>query len=168
MIEEYFTFFISQLALSGFWETRASIHMDIIISFLLLLPFLSGLSIFLAIRKHLKLHQVTQFLLFLLTLISLSFFAYFVHYLNSFEHLLQESTVDAVTALVLLVFHIIISTVTLVLWLFTLIYALSDKRRRALPGVYSESHAQSGKRVFKGILLITLSSLGMYWVLFIA
>lgn len=168
MIEEYFAFVIDQLALPGFWETRASVYIDIIVSFLVILPLLSGLSIFFAIRKYLKIHQVTQFLLFFFTLVALSLFAYFVHYLNTFNLLLENSKIDETQALVLLGIHITISIVTLVLWFFTLMYALSDKKRRALPGVYSESHAKSGKRVFKGIILMAISSFSIYWVFFIA
>jgi putative membrane protein len=167
-MDEYLLFVIDKLEVIGFLETRASLYMDLIVSFLAVLPLLSGLSIVFAIRKHLKLHQVTQFLLFFLTLTALAFFAYVVHYKEGFDFLVKESSLDATTALAILVVHIIISIVTLTLWMFALIYALSDKKRRALPGVYSASHAQAGKRVFKGIVLTALSSVGIYWVLFIA
>lgn len=167
-MDEYLLFVLDKLDMFGFLETRASLSMDIIVSFLALLPILSGLSIVFAIKKHLKLHQVTQFLLFFLTLIALSLFAYMVHYKEGFELLIEGSSIDSTTALAILIIHIIISVSTLSLWMFALMYALSDKKRRGLPGVYSVSHAQAGKRVFKGILLTSLSSVGIYWMLFIA
>lgn len=167
-MDEYILFILDKLIVAGFFDTRAPLYMDIIVSFLLLLPILSGVSIFLAIRKYLKLHQLTQFLLFFLTLIVLSLFAYAVHYNSSFELLLEGSSIDAPIALVILIVHIIISITTLSMWMFALIYALSDKKRRALPGVYSKSHAKAGKRVFKAILLTVLSSVSIYWVLFMA
>ncbi|CAA6798794.1 MAG: Unknown protein [uncultured Sulfurovum sp.] len=167
MLEEYLAFIINQLDSSGFLGTRASLFIDIIVSFLVMLPLLSGISIFLAIRKHLKLHQVTQLLLFLLTLAFLGIFAYIVHYREAFDLLLQESSVDRATILVLLVVHAFIASVTLVFWFFVLIYALSDRRRRALPGLYSESHKKAGKCVFTAIALTASSSVSIYWVLFV-
>jgi len=167
-MEEYVLFVQDKLVIAGFLDTRAPLYMDIIVSFLALLPILSGISILFAIRRYLKLHQLTQFLFFFLTLIALALFAYSVHYNSSFELLLEESKLEPLTALVVLIVHIIISIVTLTLWTFALIYALSDRKRRALPGVYSLSHAQAGKRVFKGIVLTALSSLGIYWVLFMS
>jgi putative membrane protein len=168
MVEEYFFLLIDYINTAGFLETRASFGIDIIVTFLALLPILSGISIFFAIRKKLKLHQFTQFLLFFLSLISLILFAYNVYYQEGFDLLLEESSINGVMALIILVLHIVISMISLTLWIFALIYALSDKKRMALPGLYSVSHAQAGKRVFKGIVLISLSSIGIYWVLFVA
>ena len=167
-MEEYLTLILNQLEIAGFFETRASLGMDIIISFLVILPILSGISIFFAIRQKLKLHQLTQFLLFFLTLIVLGLFAYIIYYNKGFESLLQKSSIDTGTGFMVLVGHAIISFSTLVLWFFALLYALSDRKRRALPGLYSQSHANAGKRVFKGILLTSFSTMGIYWMLFMA
>ena len=167
-MEEYFTFILEQLARIGFLGTRASLYMDLIVLFLVMLPILSGISIFFAIRQRLKLHQVTQFLLFFLTLIALGLFTYIVYYNKGFEFLLHESNINTTTAFILLVGQAVISFTTLVLWLFALLYALSDRKRRALPGLYSQSHAKAGKRVFKSILLTSLSSVASYWILYVA
>jgi uncharacterized membrane protein YozB (DUF420 family) len=167
-MEEYFKVILEQLAVVHFWETRASLYMDLIVSFLVLLPILIGISIFFAMKKKLKLHQFTQFLLFFLTVISLSFFAYIVHFNKGFEVLVQESSIGTRNAFIVLFGHIIISIITLLLWLFALIYAVSDKKRRALPGIYSQSHAKAGKRLFKGIILTSLSSVTLYWILYVA
>jgi putative membrane protein len=168
MVEEYFFLLVEYVNKAGFLETRASFGIDVLVTFLALLPILSGISIFFAIRKKLKLLQFTQFLLFFLTIIALILFAYIVHYKEGFESLLQKTSIDGAMALGILVLHIVISIISLTLWMFALIYALSDKKRMALPGVYSVSHAQAGKRVFKGIFLIALSSSSIYWVLFMA
>jgi putative membrane protein len=165
---EYLLLVLDKLTMTGFLETRASLYIDISILFLAILPILSGVSIVFAIRKHIKIHQASQFLLFYITLVALAFFAYTVYYNKGFEILLQGSSIDSSIALALLIAHIIISLSTLTLWMFALIYALSDKKRRGLPGVYSVSHGEAGKRVFKGILLMTLSSMSIYWMLFMA
>ena len=167
-MEEYFKIILEQLALVSFWKTRASLYVDLAVLFLVMLPLLSGVSIFLAIKQKLKLHQFTQLLLFFLTLIALGVFAYIIHYGKGFEVLLQESSIASTQAFIVLVGHIIISVTTLLLWFFALKYALSDRKRRALPGIYSQSHAQSGKRVFKGIVLTAFSSIALYWILYVA
>jgi len=167
-MEEYLIFVLDKLALAGFLETRASLSMDLIISFLVILPILSGISIFFAIRQKLALHQSTQFLLFFLTLIFLGLFTYIVYYIKGIEFLLQESSVGSTKAFLILVAHAIISLTTLVLWMFALLYALSDRKRRALSGLYSQSHKEAGKGVFKSILLTSLISVISYWVLYVA
>jgi len=166
-MEEYLIVVLDKLALAGFLETRASLSMDLIISFLVMLPILNGISIFFAIREKLVLHQFTQLLLFFLMLISLGFFTYIVYYIKGVEFLLQESSIGSTKAFFVLVAHAIISLTTLILWMFTLLYALSDKKRRALPGLYSQSHREAGKRVFKSICLTSLTSLTSYWVLYV-
>ncbi len=167
-MDGYLVFFLDKLAVAGFLGTRASLLLDIIVTFLALLPLFTGISIMFATRRELRLHQVTQFLLFFLMLIILLLFAYVVHYKTGFEALLQESTINPTIAFIGLIIHIVISLVTFTLWMFALLYALSDKKRRGLPGVYSMSHANAGKRVFKFILLTALSSVSIYWMLFMA
>jgi len=167
-MEEFLPVMLQALSVPGFLETRALLYMDIIVSYLALLPILSGMSIFLAIRGCLKSHQFTQTLLFILSLVALFSFAWIVFYQEGFDALLELSSIDYNKAMVVLIFHSIVSVITVTLWMFTLMYALADKKRRALPGVYSESHAKSGRRIFKGIVLISFSSVGLYWILFIA
>ncbi len=168
MIGEDFTFILEYMRIAGFLETRASLGIDIVVTFLAFLPLLSILSIFLVIKKYLKMHQVTQLLLFFLTMILLGLFAYIVHYEEGLATLIQKSSIDKIKVYTLLILHAFISIGTLTIWLFALFYALSDRKRRALPGVYSASHAKAGKRIFKGIVLMALTSTGIYWVLFIA
>jgi uncharacterized membrane protein YozB (DUF420 family) len=167
-MEVYFQSILEQLSVVGFWENSAPLHMDIMVSFLAILPILSGLSILMAIRENLAFHQFTQFLLFLLTVVALGFFAYIVYYTKSFELFVQSSSMDHTIVVIALITHAIIAISTVLLWMFALMYALSDKKRRALPGLYSQSHAKAGRRVFNGILLTGLSGIGIYWMLFLA
>jgi len=164
-MEAYFQFILEQLSMVGFWKTTAPLYMDLIVSFLAMLPILSGISILFAIRQSLKLHQFTQFLLFFLTVIFLGFFAYVS---KSFELFVNGSPIDHTLVVIALVTHAVIVFSTLFFWMLALIYALSDKKRRALPGLYSQSHAKAGKRVFTRIVLTSLSAIGIYWMLFLA
>ena len=154
------------LDLLGFLDTRASLLMDLIIVFLVILPLLSGISILFAIKKIIKVHQFSQFLLFFLTVTALVLFAYIVHFNKGFEVLLEKSSINHTLSLVILSSHIIVTLTTLTLWMFALIYALSDRKRKGLPGVYSRSHAKAGKRVFKGIVLTSFTSVGIYLMLY--
>jgi uncharacterized membrane protein YozB (DUF420 family) len=159
---------IDQLMIAGFMETRATLYIDIIVTYLVSLPILISLSIYAAIRELIKLHQTTQFLFFLVTLMTLALFAYHVHFSMGFEVLVQESSLPYMQAVSVLVIHAVIAVITLVLWIFALVYALSDYKRNALPGVYSESHAKAGRRVFYMIILTSLSTAALYWVLFVS
>ena len=152
----------------GFLETKAPLYMDIVVSYLAALPFLVAFSIFLAARGNLRLHQLTQTLLFLLTFSILSLFAYTVHYHLGLDALLSKTTMPHDQAIILLFAHITIALLTMFSWLLTLVYAISDRKRRALPGVYSRTHKRSGKRVFFGIFLTSLSAVALYWMFFVA
>jgi len=167
-MEVNFQSILEQLSVVGFWGTNAPLHIDIIVSFLAILPILSGISIIFAIKRSFNLHQFTQFLLFFLTVSALGFFAYLAYYTNSFELFAKSSSLDYTLVVVALVAHAIIAISTVLLWMLSLIYALSDKKRRALPGLYSQSHTKAGKRVFTGIVLTALSAIGIYWMLFLA
>jgi len=167
-MEVNFQSIVEELSVVGFWGTNAPLHMDMMVSFFAILPLLSGISILFATRESLKLHQFTQFLLFYLMIIALGFFSYIAYETKSFELFFHRSLMDHTLLLIALITHAIITISTLLFWLFALTYALSDKKRRALPGFYSQSHAKAGKRVFTGILLTSLSSVGIYWMLFLA
>jgi len=167
-MEAYFQSILEQLSIVDFWETKAHIYIYMIVSFLVALPILNGISILFAINRKFKLHQFTQFLLFILTLIALAFMAYILYYIKGFEPLIQDAKINSSIVMTVLISQIVISISTLLLWMFALIHAVSDKKRRALPGLYSQSHAQAGKQVLTGIFLTALSSVGVYWMLFLA
>jgi len=167
-MEVYFQSIMEQLSVVGFWGTDAPLHMDVMVSFLAILPILSGVSIFLAMKQHLMLHQFTQFLLFGITVVAVLFFSYVVYDTKSFEYFIHKSPIDHKLVILALITHGIILLSTLLFWMFALIYALSDRKRRALPGLYSQSHAKAGRRVFMGIFLTALSAIGIYWMLFLA
>jgi hypothetical protein len=167
-MEVYFESIVEELSVVGLWGTAAPLHMDIMVSFLAMLPLLSGVSIFFAMRQHLMLHQFTQFLLFFSTVVAVLFFSYVAYDTKSFEYFIHKSPIDHKLVVLALMAHAIILLSTIVLWMFALIYALSDRKRRALPGLYSQSHAKAGRRVFMGICLTALSAIGIYWMLFLA
>lgn len=167
-MEGYLAFGIEQFMESGFLETRATLLVDIVVVYLVLLPVLVGLSIFAAIRQYLKLHQVSQFLFFFLAFVASALLGYTLHFIESVDLLITKSSIGSFEITALMVVHSIIAVTMLIYWMFALSYAVSDYKRRALPGVYSESHAKTGRRVFLTIILTSVTTAALYWVLFVA
>lgn len=167
MFEYFLSLDTEMVSSGGFLGTRASFYIDTIVIFLAILPFVIALSIFFAINGRFKLHKFIQTLFFILTLISLALFAYIVHYKEGLETLLLQSSMMQLEALIFLGLHAFLAIITLIVWMFTLIYASEDRKRRALPGLYSENHKKLGRALFLGILFTSLSGIGIYWILFV-
>ena len=159
---------LDMVSQGGFLGTRATFFIDTIISFLVVLPMLIMISIFFAKRSFIKIHQFLQLSLLLISISTLALFAYSVHYVEGFESLLYQSTVGVKEAFVILTVHVTTVIISILIWFFTIIYALNDRKRRALPGVYSEPHKKAGRRALLSIVMMALTSFSIYWVLYIA
>ena len=153
---------------SGFLGTKATFMVDATVSFLVTLPIVIMISIFFAKRDYIKIHQFLQVFLLLATISALAMFAYSVHYIDGFESLIQKSSVSAKEAYIILTLHVTTVVITILIWFLTIVHALNDKKRRALPGVYSEPHRRAGRRVLLGIVMMVITSLSIYVVLYIA
>ena len=164
---EQFIYDATVLGGVGFLETRASFSLDLLISFLAFLPISVAISIFFVTKGYLKTHQFFQVLLFLLTVFFLAWFAYIVHYKEGLDLLLEQSSLPYFQVYTFLVIHVVVSIIVIPKWFFSIIYALSDRKRKALPGLYSQAHIKSGRVTFLFIFLIALSSAGLYWALFV-
>jgi uncharacterized membrane protein YozB (DUF420 family) len=142
--------------------------MDIIVIIVGLLPFLIVLTIWFAKNKMYKWHRFLQTVLFLVTIIALIYFKYGMYTAGGFEFYMKGSSIDLTMAFYFLVFHVIIASITLILWFITMKFASADKKRRALPGLYSRDHKKSGKRLAFAISLTSITGIGVYYILFIA
>ena len=152
----------------GFLGTRAPYYMDGIIVYLLLLPILILFSIFSATNRQYSLHRFMQTVLFTLTLIALIAFNYGIHMVENFDKLMAISSVNYNLAFYLLIIQTVLSMLMLILWISTLLFAISDRRRKALPGLYSRSHKISGRRTFMVIILSIVTTACFYWMVYIA
>jgi len=152
----------------GFLGTRAPYFMDIVVVIVALLPLLIGASIWLAIKAEYRLHHITQSVLFAVTAIILIYFEFGIHRAGGFEYYMKESSFNLTVGFYLLIVHIIIATITMILWMSTLYFAKADRKRKALPGLYTSSHKKAGQRVALGIVLTSFSGVGIYWILFMA
>ena len=153
---------------AGFLGSRAPMFMDIIVIVVGLLPFLVTFSIWLAINKMYKLHHFSQIILLSVTGITLVYFKYGMNVAGGFDFYMKESSLDLTMAFYFLVFHIIIASITLIMWFATIKFASADRKRKALPGLYSDNHKKSGRRLAFAISLTSITGVAVYWMLFIS
>jgi len=152
---------------SGFLGTRAPLFMDIVSVIVALLPFLIFGAISLAKKGNYSAHESVQKLLFTVTVIVVAFFEFGVRMEGGYKNLMEGSSVGHNYFIYVLIFHIIISVITLILWVMTLYYAKRYKRQSTLPGLYSEVHKKYGQRTFIGIIFTMLTGAWVYALLFV-
>lgn len=152
---------------SGFLGTRAPLFMDIVSVIVAVLPFLIFGAISLAKKKNYQAHESTQKLLFIVTVIVVAFFEFGVRVAGGYKNLMEGSSVAHNYFIYVLIFHILISVVTLILWIMTLHYAKRYKKQKTLPGLYSNAHKKAGQRTFIGIILTMLTGGWVYALLFV-
>ncbi|CAA6818569.1 MAG: Unknown protein [uncultured Sulfurovum sp.] len=152
---------------SGFLGTRAPLFMDIVSVIVAVLPFLIYGAISLAKKKNYRGHELTQKLLFVISVIVVGFFEFGVRMEGGYKNLMEGSSVSHDYLLYVLIFHIIISVITLILWTMTLHFARRYKRQKTLPGLYSDVHKKYGQRTFIGIILTMLTGGWVYALLFV-
>jgi len=152
---------------SGFLGTRAPLFMDIVSVIVFFLPFLILGAISLAKKGNYGAHESVQKLLFWISVIVVGFFEFGVRMEGGYKNLMEGSSVSHDYLVYVLIFHIIISVITLILWVMTLYYAKRYKKQSALPGIYSDTHKKDGIRTFVGILLTMLTGAWVYALLFV-
>lgn len=152
---------------TGFLGTRAPLFMDIVSIIVLLLPFLIYGAITLAKRKNYSAHETVQKLLFVVSVIVVAFFEIGVRMEGGYKSLMEGTSVSHDYLLYVLIFHIIISVITLILWVKTLYFAKRYKKQSTLPGLYAQAHKKDGQRTFIGIILTMLTGAWVYALLFV-
>jgi len=152
---------------SGFLGTRAPFFMDLVTLIVTLLPFLVAVAIGFARNYNYNLHSRVQIIIFIFSLVVLSYFEYGVRISGGFGGYIKDSGVSYNYAFLVLILHIIISTITLGFWISTIIQAVNDKKHKLLFGLHSASHKKAGLRTFFGIILTSISGLWVYLLLFV-
>ncbi|MCK4442821.1 MAG: DUF420 domain-containing protein [Sulfurovaceae bacterium] len=151
----------------GFLGNRAPLFMDEVMLIVALLPILIGLGILLARLGYHKLHYCFQTILLIVTIIVLVYFEYGIKVGGGFIEYMKNSSIDLFFALSFLIYHIIIASITVILWVWLLKVSFEDRKRKALPGLYSSSHKKLALLVTFFVLLTSLTGIGIYWILFI-
>ena len=152
---------------AGFLGTRAPLFMDIVSVIVALLPFLIYGAISLAKNGNYSAHESAQKLLFVVSVIVVGFFEVGVRMEGGYKNLMEGSSVSHDYLLYVLIFHIIISVITLILWVKTLYTSKRYKKQSTLPGLNSQAHKKDGQRTFIGIILTMLTGAWVYALLFV-
>ena len=152
---------------NGFLGTRAPFFMDFVMIIVALLPLLVVGAISMAKIKEYKLHTITQNIIFVVSVIIVGYFEYGVRSVGGFETFMKESHASHSYSLYVLIFHIVVATLSLVIWVKTLWLARGATQSSHLPGSYSQSHKKIGKLTFLGICLTAFTGIWVYILLFV-
>jgi putative membrane protein len=144
---------------TGFFGTRAPIFMDVVTLIVALLPFLVAGAIYFAKNQKYKLHAISQVIIFAFSTIVVVYFEIGVRMVGGFESFMQESGVSYNYAFIVLVFHIVISVITLILWAKTIFTAKKQ--------VKQNKHKSSGMMTFVGIVMTSLTGIWVYFLMFV-
>jgi len=131
------------------------------------LPMLIYFGIILARRKLYKAHAVVQNFIFVFSVIVVSYFEYGVRLGGGFDGFMDDSNVSYSYALFILIFHIIIATVTLFYWTRTVVKANYHMSKGLIPGIKSRDHRLGAFKSYIGIIFTSFTGIWVYILLFI-
>jgi putative membrane protein len=151
----------------GFLGTKAPFFMDFVTLIVAFLPLLVGIAISFAKNRKYNLHAVSQTVIFVISVLVVGYFEYGVRLGGGYEAFVKNTHVSHDYLFVVLMIHIIISVLTLGIWISTLLRARSDSSQGGLPGNYSAAHKKAGIRTFVGIVLTSLTGIWVYLLLFV-
>ncbi len=150
---------LDYMNLPGFLGTRAPLFMDIVSVIVAFLPFLMLGIIFLAKIKKYKLHALLQGILFVVSVLVLTFFEIGVRFVGGFKNFMDGSGVGHDYAFIVLIFHIMVSVISLIIWTTTLLMA---KKQLQLG-----KHKRAGWLTFIGVSMTMLTGMWVYLILFV-
>ena len=145
--------------LPGIFGTRAPLFMDIVSAIVALLPFIMLGIIFLAKIEKYKLHALLQGILYVVSVLVLTFFEIGVRFVGGFASFMEGSGVGHNYAFIVLIFHIMVSVITLIVWTTTLLMA---KKQLQLG-----KHKRAGWLTFFGVVMTMLTGMWVYLILFV-
>ena len=146
---------------NGFLGTRAPYFMDMVTLIVALLPLLLALNIVLVKKGFKKTHIVFNIIIYIVTVVVFSYFEYGVRLAGGFDSFSQGSDVGHNYMLIVLVLHIIISTITIVVWTYTMFAAKNNIKNDP------NRHKRFGTRSFNLISMTSFSGIWVYMLLFI-
>jgi putative membrane protein len=150
---------ISYMFEAGFLGTRAPFFMDFVTLIVAFLPFLVAGAISFARNMHYKAHSYSHIFIFAFSVIVLFYFEYGVRVSGGFDSFMKGSHVSHDYALFVLIFHIIISLITLVIWGIAIFMA---KKLLQLG-----KHRRVGLFTFAGVVLTSLTGIWVYFLMFV-
>ena len=152
---------------AGFLGTKAPFFMDMVTLIVAILPMLVYFAILLARKRLYKAHAFAQNFIFVVSVIVVSYFEYGVRLGGGFDAFMDDSNVSYTYALFVLIFHIIIATLTLVYWATTIIKANYHFKKGLIPGRKSSAHKLLAFKSYLGIIFTSFTGIWVYILLFI-
>jgi len=145
---------------SGFLGTKAPMFMDIVTIIVALLPALTGYAISFAKRGEYETHHKLQLFFYIFSLIVVLFFEYGVRSVGGFKAFMQSTSVNHSYLYFVLIIHIIIATLTTIIWTYTIITSKNAYR-------LNNNHKKFGIISYIGIILTAFTGIWVYLLLFL-
>jgi putative membrane protein len=140
--------------------------MDIAIVLFTVLPLLLGFAIRFAKRRRYLAHRNLQTATLLLILILIVLFELNIRLSGGTSTFLAKSSVNPHFLRVFLRFHIVVATITAIVWT-TLVVRSWRRFRRELPGSFSRAHRRWGWITFGGVFVLSSTGCALYVMLFV-
>ena len=152
---------------AGFLGTKAPFFMDMVTLIVAVLPLLVYGAVLLARKKMFFSHMLAQNIIFITSVVVVSYFELGVRVGGGFDAFMSHSGVSYTYALIVLVLHIIIATVTLFYWGWSIMSGNYQFFKKLLPGRASRAHRLLALKTFLGIVFTAFSGIWVYLLLFV-
>jgi putative membrane protein len=149
----------------GFLGTKALLYMDIVTLYFAMLPFLLGFSIYQAIRKNIKLHYQSQFIILAVTIVMVLIFEIGVRLTGGFVEYAKQSPLSYDFLLLFLVIHILIALMAVGGWIYLIIATYKSYRNGIVE--YSAKHRKMGRWIFGALTITSVMGCSIYLFLFV-
>ncbi|RXJ79621.1 DUF420 domain-containing protein [Arcobacter sp. F2176] len=143
------------------------LHMNVMVIFFSILPFLVMASIYFAKNKQYKLHFYSQGFILVLTVFVLVFFEIMIRIDGGFFEFAKQSNLPHGFLVGYLIFHIIIALIAAVLWIRLFIKSMSLYQNGKIEEIKTSNHIREGKITFVFLLLSCITGVFVYLFLFI-
>jgi putative membrane protein len=152
---------------SGFLGTKAPFFMDFVMIVVVLLPFLVLFGVGLIRKGYYGFHTFYQVFIFIISVVVVGWFEYGVRVGGGFNSFIEGNPRSITLMLMVLIIHIIISTVTTIYWAKILWQSYGHYRDGNLPGGFSVRHISRVKLTMLGIFMTALTGIWVYLLLFV-
>lgn len=152
---------------SGFLGTKAPFYIDFITVYFTFLPFLLAYSIYLASKKELKKHFISQTIILAITLIIVVIFEIGIRISGGFIEYSANSSVSYDFMLVFLIIHIIIAIASVGGWLYLFISSYKSYKKNGFTKINGSNHKKIGKAIFISLSISSIMGVCMYLFLFV-
>lgn len=143
------------------------IHMNVMVIFFTILPFIVLVSIYYAKNKKYKLHLTSQGFVLILTILVLAYFEVMIRIDGGFFEFSKQSSMSLDFLIKYLIFHIGVSLIAAVLWIRLFFKSMVLYKAGEIENLKNSNHKRDGKITFLFLLLSCVTGIFLYLFLFI-